>query len=198
MILKLFTTLILTAVTAKTFYKPAIILPDTQCPPVTGSNSFNLTAYLGTWHTISVSPFFFIPPKSTCVGATYTANSEGYVDVLNFATIRGVYAPFEGAATETSQGELCVNFPAGNVEYGCDNYIVLDTDNTDYTIVWSCDQLGNAATPVLYVLNRNFEISDDELQGYYDQATQIILAADPSFPMDTVISQMNQIDQTDC
>jgi len=61
-----------------------------------------------------------------------------------------------------------------------DNYIILDTDNSNYAWIWSCtnhcDSEGNCDgdQPILWILNRNHNVSEDTVWSQIDAALEIV------------------------
>ena len=178
--------------------KPKLVFPGTQCPVVSGSEKWDLQAYMGSWHSAAVSPIIYVPTSASCVGSNYSWNEEKqFINVLNYYTNKnGNYVPVPGTATVTRQGVLCDEVFA--VNYGCDNYIVLDTDNTEYSFAWQCVNEENSSSPVLYILTRELEVSETTLEKYYEKVRQIIKDADPTYPIDRVLSQMRVYDNINC
>ena len=175
------------AVIQKLGVDPGALFPqyDGTCPDVTGTSTFDVTPYIATpWWTIATSPFFWYSETTACVSATYKLSEAfpGYVDVFNselnptaksrltpgtnFDTYRRSTSNGTAIQNPNLEGTLSVTFPYPRLapENGA-NYIVLATDNESYSYVWSCGNYpGNKYRPVLWILNKDMDISTEARQ----------------------------------
>ena len=153
-----------------------------KCPSVSGSENFNLDSYLGKWYNIANSPFFWMSNKDRCATAEYSLNNDGSIEVTNGQISRWTNkrAPLTGQAVTTpDQGVLSVGFGPMKARADDGNYFILDTDNENFSYVWSCSDycvfnwcIGHR--PILWILNRNYENTDDEVNAQIDNAFGIL------------------------
>jgi len=151
------------------------------CPNVAGTPNFNLTRYLGQWFQISSLPVIFQDSSDGCVLANYTTLSNGLIGVHNSAVnAQGIRSGITGAAAlikDTTRGELNVAFFMPPSSTGPANYIVLDTDYTNFTYVWSCSDYVIFHIPALWIMNREY----DHALGYIGSQEQAALDIIMSF-----------------
>jgi len=159
---------------------PVVIWGET-CPDVSGTPMFDVTQYTGQWFQLSSLPFIFVSSDSSCVWAKYTLMSNGNIAVNNSgikpSTGKRFEALGEGAliANNSGRGELDVEFyfkkPSPTAH---PNYLVLNTDYTGFTYVWSCESYFAAHVPKLWILNRKFNLSLEEVHKHEQNALKIL------------------------
>ncbi|CAH0728579.1 unnamed protein product, partial [Brenthis ino] len=111
-----------------------------QCDPNTAVvQNFNVSGYLGIWHSIESYPSVFAP--GTCNNAHYTLGNN-VVDVFNTQVINQTLDTMTGTAVVNStdgSAKLLVSFPVGNTNVTVStNYWVLATDYSSFALVYSC------------------------------------------------------------
>ena len=137
--------------------------------------NFDASQYVGTWYEYQRDRDTAFEQTSECVTATYTAQADGDITVKNRGQYWGFlwqYISVEGEARCKTDGKCYVSF-AENANLDQDpNYLVIDTDYTQYSIVYSCRESLGGLTKFedLWVLSRTTEMSDEK----YDSIKQII------------------------
>ena len=48
-------------ITSSFSLSPAIVFPNTTCPPVNGSSNWDENEFLGNWNNLAESPIIFVP-----------------------------------------------------------------------------------------------------------------------------------------
>ena len=115
-----------------------------KCPDHEVVKNFDLLKYLGRWYDIQHYQASFAK-GGACGGAEYTLNDDGSVRVYNSQKINGELDDILGRAVISFpeqvplEGKLNVTFEGGPKSF---NYWILDTDYTNYSIVWSCGSAG--------------------------------------------------------
>ncbi|XP_077295531.1 apolipoprotein D-like isoform X2 [Arctopsyche grandis] len=128
-----------------------------RCPNISVKNPFDVSQYVGTWYEAE-KYFAIFELGGKCITATYTPIASGGVKVFNrqlniktnqVRTIEGT-ATLAGAANE---GKLSVVFPS--IPFGrAAPYWVLDTDYTNYAVVYSCTDFFIFHTDIVWILTR--------------------------------------------
>lgn len=185
--------------------KPLVIF-GRECPDVTGSLNFNQNSYLGKWYNVANSPFFWMDSENTCPWAVYSKGTEYDIDVTNSEyhvddQQRG-YANGHAMINQNLPGTLSVSFsPVSGPSADGDNYIILDTDNDYFSYVWSCSDACVFTKclhrPVLWVLNKNGDLSETVRQEEVNSALKIL---EDKFGYDTQVlrSKMMLSSQEHC
>jgi apolipoprotein D and lipocalin family protein len=120
----------------------AQVISPGRCPKNPVVQNFDVAAYLGTWYEIQRYPDYF-QGEGECVKAEYSLKDDGTVKVLNSMLV------LPNTERESVEGLAVVSFPEAvplegklNVTFGgapaFSNYWVLDTDYTNYSVVWTC------------------------------------------------------------
>jgi len=156
------------------------------CPAPETISTIDVNRYLGRWYNIQAdwaTPFQ--PVGTACITATYSLRDDGAVNVVN----NGYYWPWsftsgltsiEGAALcFADEGKCRVEFfkePSADSER---NYLILDTDYDNYSIVYTCRNYawGLIRWDYHWVLARTPTMTDD----LYNQMYQIIADKVPSY-----------------
>ena len=115
-----------------------VALPG-ECPSdIQVVSDFNVAEYLGTWYEYAKYPAIF-EGNGKCIVAEYSLNDDGTVKVVNTQVdpVTGEKSGIVGTATVVNDGKLSVQFPGAPTPMGS-NYWVLDTDYTEYSVVYSC------------------------------------------------------------
>ncbi|XP_065133272.1 apolipoprotein D [Paramisgurnus dabryanus] len=123
-----------------------------KCPQPAVQQNFDPTRYMGRWYEIMKIPNSF--QFGECSQATY-ALSDGIVLVRNDELLAdGTVSFIEGTAKITDPSEpakLQVSFFEG----AASPYWVLDTDYDNYTLVYSCTQLGVLRVEFSWIMSRD-------------------------------------------
>lgn len=178
-----------------------VIIWGKGCPTVSGKENFDIQQYVGQWFQITALPFFFASSSDTCTWAKYTPLPNGNIAVNNTEIKNGKRSGVAGEAApiENRSGELDVEFfkkPSTTAE---SNYIILDTDYTEFAYIWSCGSLYFAHSPMLWILNRGYNHTEE----YVKQQAKNALDIMESFGYDTdsvntVWRRLVLTDQTNC
>ncbi|XP_063239433.1 lazarillo protein-like [Bacillus rossius redtenbacheri] len=131
-----------------------------SCPQHQVVHNFNFKLYLGKWY--EYQKLNFSKATGVCNTAEYYVGQTGGVVVRNTE-----YDPRTGEKNEVvgsarlnstaGEGKLMTSFPvSGNVWRP---YLVLSTDYANYTVVWSCLDLGSTSMQFSWVLTRQKEPS---------------------------------------
>uniref|UniRef100_A0A182JQH2 Apolipoprotein D n=1 Tax=Anopheles christyi TaxID=43041 RepID=A0A182JQH2_9DIPT len=129
---------------------------------------FQVDKYLGLWYDLEHYEASF-EQNTDCVTAEYSRYGDGSIRVFNSAVrlTDGLLYAVDGLAllsypeAEILEAKLNVSFyGAPNDE---SNYWVLDTDYENYSIVWSCEPIGEERSLEYYwLLSRTPSLPDDE------------------------------------
>lgn len=136
-----------------------------ECPTQAVVENFDTAQYLGKWYE-NRNYFAVFQLLGTCVTATYTDQGNGIIGVANRQIdITDSVAEVNGwaklADPSKTEAKLSVAFGASNpfeddpTAVTDANYLVLDTDYTSYSIVWSCQSLGIINTQIMWILTRD-------------------------------------------
>jgi len=153
-----------------------VVIWGKGCPNVSGTSNFDISRYVGQWFQLTSLPFFFASTKDTCTWAKYTLLQNGNIGVNNTEIKNGKRTGVVGEAApiKNTSGELDVEFfktPSTTAE---PNYIVLDTDYTEFAYIWSCGSLSFAHTPMLWILNRGYNHTVEYVQQQAKNALDIL------------------------
>ncbi|XP_063339258.1 apolipoprotein D-like [Pelmatolapia mariae] len=132
------------------------------CPTPKVQSNFSLQQYLDKWYEIEKLPASFA--RGQCIEANYYIRKDGTIRVLNSQVVGGKREFLEGTAVVPDRQEPAKLGVAFSYFTPYSPYWVLETNYTNYTIVYSC-------TDIL----RIFHV-------YYAW----ILARSPSLPPETV------------
>ncbi|XP_046353923.2 apolipoprotein D-like [Haliotis rufescens] len=138
-----------------------------RCPDVPVQGNFSLTSYLGTWY--EDERFFAVYEiGAECAQANYSMKANGHVRVLNSGTGRSIegdaYAP-----DPSEPAKLLVKFfwwqrPG--------NYWVVETDYSNYSVVYSCIDLYFMHLDTAWLLTRTRDgVPDDMKNDIYGRLT---------------------------
>ncbi|CAO1373815.1 unnamed protein product [Diamesa tonsa] len=155
-----------------------------KCPAVKVKTDFDSAQYIGKWYEIQKYPFIFTL-GGRCTTATYGANADGTISVLNkqigllVNPFKRIYQYFlrtflfrfgrptsiNGTVTVLSPGKLNVSFPTVPQTTKEANYLVLDTDYTSYAVVFSCtnNYYNLTSSPSLWIYSRTRNITQTSL-----------------------------------
>lgn len=137
-----------------------------KCPTTFQTvNDFKIEDYLGKWYEIERYLNIFQSNESTCTFATYDLKKNGDIKVINSNIKGGKTSSVEGTAKLSFpdevpvQGKISVSF--FNKPF-VPNYFVMETDYTNYSIVWNCKDVGeNESHEMAWVLSRSTELTEE-------------------------------------
>ncbi|XP_049530212.1 apolipoprotein D-like [Anopheles darlingi] len=141
---------------------------ERPCRTVEVVQDFQVDKYLGLWYDLEHYEASF-EQNTDCVTAEYSRYEDGSIRVFNSAVrlTDGLLYAVDGRAVlsypevDVLEAKLNVSFyGAPNDE---SNYWVLDTDYENYSIVWSCEPLGEDRSLEYYwLLSRTPSLPEDE------------------------------------
>jgi len=162
-----------------------LVIQGEACPSVVGTTKFNPDTYLGNWFQMAALPFYWSPEEDTCVTAQYypaPAGSNYDVQVVNSErqpTGNRQTSVGKAVINPNQPGTLGVAFGPITPTDDMDNYIILDTDNVNYSYVWSCASYcllrQCSSSPILWILNRNHNAPANNVQTQIDEALSILV-----------------------
>jgi len=178
-----------------------VIIWGKGCPDVSGAPDFNLTSYLGQWFQLAALPFAFVNTKTTCVWAKYALLPNGNIAVNNTYLKNGKRSGVTGEAAPiaNTSGELDVEFFRSPSTTRKPNYIVLNTDYTEFSYVWSCESFYVGHSPKLWILNRGSNYTLEYVKEQAKNALDILQGFGyDSQSIDEVWRRLIATNQTNC
>jgi len=179
----------------------AVIIRGKTCPTVSGTPNFDLEAYLGQWFQLAALPFASSSTADSCVWAKYALLQNGNIFVNNSAIDNGVRSALTGEAAPiaNASGELDVEFFRKPSPTAKPNYYVLNTDYSEFTNVWSCENLPGGHSPMLWILNREHS----RTTAYIAEQTELALDILMKFGYDVacteiITKKLETTDQSNC
>jgi apolipoprotein D and lipocalin family protein len=171
-------------------------ISDGACSSYTSQASFDKAKYLGKWHEIHGdygNPGEF---GAACTTAQYRLKTDGDIQVTNrgnYWWLLGGYVHLGGdARCNNSDGRCTVAF-YGSALTNPENYKILSTDYTSYTIVYNCnDKDNNQKEEILWIMGRNPTLDD----ATFAAAKARVLEVSPSYDFDTNLKK--QYNKADC
>ncbi|RUS82024.1 hypothetical protein EGW08_010215 [Elysia chlorotica] len=180
-----------------------LYLPDQccqfgQCPTVTGQSTLDTAQYLGVWYEYQRFPAIF-EAGLDCTTATY-GDDGARISVVNAGTLRADFfgrkivlnqnsvTGFATVPDPAKPAELSVSFGPVDMGSNSPNYIIQDTDYTNYAVVFSCSQLPGFNIQFAWILTRAPGVAPSNLA-----TLESNLAA-----AGVDVSKFKVIDQTDC
>jgi len=153
-----------------------VIIWGKDCPTVSGKENFDIESYVGQWFQITALPFFFASSSDTCTWAKYSLLPNGNIAVNNTEVKNGKRSGVTGEAApiENRSGELDVEFFKKPSTTAKSNYIVIDTDYDEYAYIWSCGSLWFAHSPMLWILNRGYNHTEEYVKHQAQNALDIM------------------------
>ena len=123
------------------------------------NDKFDLNRYTGKWFEIARSRNFPME-NGECATAVYNINGKGNVDVINSEVLNGRLNTARAVGYRTdSSNMLLVNF--GYSASG--RYIVVDTDYSNYSVVYSCGEYMTHKFEYVWILSRHRALDDNIL-----------------------------------
>lgn len=132
------------------------------CPAETLQTDFDLSQYLGKWREaarLESIPF----ETGDCVYADYSLKEDGMVRVENTEILPdGEINNAIGKAYQTKKNPAYLRVSFFWIFYG--DYKVIETDYSDYSVVYSCSNWGLAHYQYAWILtrNNNFKAGDSD------------------------------------
>merc|ERR1712110_504568 len=199
---------------------------DGSCPSIPAfSDKFDLNTYLGKWYNIANLPSFFQFDRNTCGTADYELNDNGSINVLNGEkapltrlryTARGIALP---RYNEDKVTGLDVRFFSReqDPQFEKSNYNVLDTDNDNFSFVWSCEDNESVGEckwwhfftpwahcgpathkPYLWIITRQSQKTQEELDSYLDEIEDIFAENDTGYDFSNVRNGIRKMKHENC
>ncbi|XP_041970035.1 uncharacterized protein LOC121726651 [Aricia agestis] len=151
------------------FYLPDIpagepFIIDGQCDTnIQGIANFDAGSYLGRWRLIESYASEF--QTGTCSDATYSLGSDNTVVVVNSEVVNQNLVTITGSAVVSStdnSGKLLVTFPGAPEPI---EYIILDTDYSNYSLVYSCSNINNQQRRIWsWKMSRSRELTETAIE----------------------------------
>lgn len=140
-----------------------------QCPYVVSKPSFILSKFTGMWYQIASTP----TPKlklNRCVVLNVIIDSARLVRIsINY---------FDGKETQQINNAFTIKNSSGI--YNSDvpflstgfEFIVIDTDNTNFAIVYSCSRLLNLKLEMVWIMSRKTDLDPNIYKSAIDNLKQ--------------------------
>merc|ERR1711879_95936 len=201
---------------------------DGSCPSIPAfSDKFDLNSYLGKWYNIANLPTSFQFDSNTCGTADYALNDDGSIEVVNGEKIpwlpfwrysaRGIALPEYSDNGKVTGIDVKFYSRDQDPQFERSNYNVLDTDNDEFSFVWSCEDNESVGEckwwhvftfwihcgpathkPYLWVITRQPQKSEDELNGYLDEVEALFAESDAAYDFNGVRSGMRKMKHENC
>ncbi|BES96055.1 Lipocalin / cytosolic fatty-acid Hypothetical protein protein family [Nesidiocoris tenuis] len=141
-----------------------------RCPNVTAKADFDIDKFVGQWNEIERS-FYLFESSLSCTQLNFTLYEN---DTMRTEVTYRV--PWRGTSSVSSYRVKDVSMTPGELNMvldgplpsviarmapGSGKYIVLDTDYTDYALIYSCTDLRLVHADFIWVLGRGKDISVD-------------------------------------
>ncbi|XP_035527086.1 apolipoprotein D-like [Morone saxatilis] len=153
-----------------------VIMPG-KCPKPAVQKDFDAARYLGTWYDIQRLPHAF--QKGECSTATYSLKSPGVVGVLNRELLAdGTISSISGSAMAQDPSEpakLVVSFFENSPPAP---YWVLSTDYDNYSLVYSCTDLGVLHVDFAWILSRQPTLPEATMEELHSTLSAIGVRVD--------------------
>jgi apolipoprotein D and lipocalin family protein len=127
--------------------------PDPESCELAGllRDDFIIDRYTGKWYEIARSKDFPME-NGECATADYSINVKGNIDILNSEILNGKRNTAKGVGYRTSSSNMLL------VKFGFSstgNYIVVDSDYENYSVVYSCSEYLLHRYDYVWILSRN-------------------------------------------
>jgi lipocalin len=127
------------------------------CPNVETIESLNMTKFMGKWY--EAERYFSLNDFGAKCGIfNYSAGENGSLKVVNsqISVFTGIESRVEGIARPLARAndpKLSVSYPTLPFQYPTPHWI-LGTDYENYTVLWSCSNMGVFSIKSAWVLTR--------------------------------------------
>jgi len=141
-----------------------VLAQDGGCPPgIPTIPELSLAEYLGQWYTQYHIPLARLE-EATCIGAEYGEHEDpGKVSVHNVATLpNGTVDQAFGYAFVSDPevpGQFTVQFPGSPPS----QYYLLDTDYSDYAVIYACAEFGGSTHKYAWINSRGQELAQGKV-----------------------------------
>ncbi|XP_049888899.1 apolipoprotein D-like isoform X1 [Epinephelus moara] len=153
-----------------------VIMPG-RCPKPAVQENFDAARYLGKWYDIQRLPHTF--QKGECCTANYSLKSPGVVGVLNKELLAdGTINSISGSAMAKDPSEpakLSVSFFAFSPPAP---YWVLSTDYDNYSLVYSCTDLGVVHVEFAWIMSRQPTLPEETMEELHSTLSSIGVRVD--------------------
>ncbi|XP_074545354.1 apolipoprotein D-like [Halichoeres trimaculatus] len=150
----------------------AQVISSGRCPKAAVQENFDAARYLGKWYDIQRLPHTF--QKGECCTATYSLLSPGVVGVLNKELLAdGSTSSISGSAWAKDPSEpakLQVSFFENSPPAP---YWVLSTDYENYSLVYSCTDLGVMHVEFAWIMSRRPTLAEETLEDLHSTLTSM-------------------------
>jgi len=137
------------------------------CPSTTIMPNFDPNQYFGDWYE-NRKFFAIFEFGQRCIKANYADDGNGNIVVTNSALgiITGSPTSVTGIGGQVSppSGALGVTFASTTTPPTTANYLVLGTDYSSYSVVWSCNDFGFFNTRELWLNNQTCCFSTSQIK----------------------------------
>uniref|UniRef100_UPI0037E9A89D apolipoprotein D-like n=1 Tax=Semicossyphus pulcher TaxID=241346 RepID=UPI0037E9A89D len=155
----------------------AQVISPGRCPKPAVQENFDAARYLGKWYDIQRLPHTF--QKGECCTATYSLKSPGVVGVLNQELLAdGTINAISGSAKAKDASEpakLQVSFFENSPPAP---YWVLSTDYDNYSLVYSCTDLGVLHVEFAWIMSRQPTMPEETLEELHSTLSSIGVKVD--------------------
>ncbi|XP_033226092.1 apolipoprotein D-like [Belonocnema kinseyi] len=142
-----------------------------SCPNLKVVEEFDVRKYLGAWY--EAERYFAINEMGgKCITAKYSLNEDGSIKVINslINIVSGTNNSIEGTAKlvgKSGESKLTLSFPSLPVQIES-SFWILDTDYSNYSVAWSCQDFGLFNTKIAWIFTRERHPENEVLLKAYE------------------------------
>merc|ERR1711973_900513 len=165
-----------------------IITEGRKCPDVPVIPDFTLGKYAGEWHQQIRYPVRYSDPNGKCGQAFYTGIDDVTIKVNNTSLHPIEESPGKWYSSSTigrgyqvypdsHPNRIYVKLPKDDdepIELGRPNYDVMETDYENYSVVWTCSQLGYGTQESVYLEARDRNFRDNNPEWYRELLDRMV------------------------
>lgn len=130
-----------------------------MCPNRTVQPNFEVDDYMGHWVELKTYPTTPCQDIS-CTRANYTKQEDGDFAFTHYGLLsNGTEVIAQAKAIMVTPGSFSISYH-GEPDPQHPNYHVLNTDYTNYAIVWNCKQMEDTFEELFLILGRNKDIPE--------------------------------------